>query len=539
MANFKIYNFLNSLLRQPATRTQLTNEKYIPYFGDADNWPLEWHKSISESPSAQACVSTIADFLTGSGFSDKSLETKIVNPQQETFYQVHQRTCADYAEFEGFFWHFMYNSAGQITQWRVLPFENCRLGAPDDKGIISKIYYNPFFGTSLYDQNQKKNTIIYDVFNPENVRAQIGEQKEKFKGQVYYYGTTTAMSRFYPYPEATSAMKWMKIERGVSDYHEDNINNGFLQAFMLIMKGNPNEPSTNPEYSNRDKPITVAQEFDEVISSNFMGSKRVGNMFTYWALNSEEKPEILTIPSNSNGDLFVTIDNQATKKITIAFKVPSILANINEGVSLGGDGNTIRVAVKLMQQRVMRKQGNITDAYEVVFKNWFQPYTQEIVIAPYNPYPELEIIDDKIWDAMSAEEQRKWITENTDIKLIEAALPAAPIPNPTQARLQNAIPNEFPESVRATVKKAMDYHNSLGLKCSGRGALDMSDEIMNNEPMGLKKLKRIYNFLKKNAGQENKPYSDGCAVVNFNLWGGKPMMDYLESRLKDIETWLN
>src|SRR5689334_8554911 len=205
------------------------------------------------------------------------------------------------------------------------------------------------------------------------------------------------------------------------------------------------------------------------------------------------------MPSNNTGDLFVTIDNQATKKITIAFKVPSILANINEGVSLGGDGNMVRVAVKLMQQRSIKKQRILTDAYSQVLKNFSTPYKNDIVIVPYNPFPELEILDDKIWNAMTVDERRKWIQDNTEIELGDSTVadPAAE-PAPQQAKMLNAIPIGFPDAVKNKIKKTIEYKDKMGIKCGGRAGMELAQSIIDGQNLGLKQLKRIHSYLKKN-----------------------------------------
>lgn len=536
---FQIFN----LLRQKPGRHQKTPEGYLPYFKD-DRFPLSWHKTISESPSASSCVSTIIDFLEGFGFSDTDLENLVVNSQGETLFQIHQKTSSSFGEFEGFYWHFMFNPSTKIVEWRVLPFESCRLGVPDDRGWISKIFYNPFFGTDEYVSDYgkyKKDTIEYHAYNPVGIPAQIAKEKDKYQGQVLFVGTTTATSRFYPYPEAMSAEKWMKIETGTADYHEDNINNGLHQPYILVMKGNPNDPSTNPEYSSSEHPITVAQEFNEVIGSNFMGAKRVGNVMVQWVNigAGEEVPEVVPIPSNANGELFINLDDQATKKITVAFKVPAILANINEGVSLGGDGNMIRVAVKLMQQRSVKKQRVLTDAYRIALSKLEQPYLKEVVIVPWNPYPELEVIDDKIWDAMTVEERRKWINDNTEIVLLEEDLLDNTDPvQPTQARITNAIPVSFPESIRNTVRKALKMEQDRDMQCSKRGGRDVSEQILNNNTMSLNQAKRIYNYLKKRPELANAA-SDDCDAIQYNQWGGKEMELFLEAKLNEVKAWLN
>lgn len=527
----------NFLWRQKAAPHSATYEGYLPYFAN-DSFPLEWHKTISESPSGQACVSTIADFMEGLGFSDENLDKLVVNSRKETFFKIHHDICASFAEFEGFYLHFMFTPAGQWGELRVLPFESCRLGKPDSNGLISKIYYNPFFGTKDYSTTQK-DTVIYDTFNPEGVKAQIIDQGEKYRGQVLFVGTTTAASRFYPLPEAYSAQKWMRSETGIADFHEDNINNGLLQPYILVMKGDPNAPVNNPEDGSTEKRQTAREQFEEVVSHNFQGADRVGNMFVAWVNTGagEETPEVITLPSNANGDFFIAVDNQATKKITVAFKVPAILANINEGVSLGGDGNMVRVAVKLMQQRVIKKQRILTDTYEKILKLFTTPYTQPVTIIPYNPYPELEKVDPDIWATLTPEEKRKWIEENTEIVLIEEEPVVTDPVLPAQSGPRNALPIGFPENIRNHVKKALDHEAIMDKKCP-RGGKELAEMIFNNAPMKQKDLKRIFRYLNKRPELENSGFDD-CESLLYHQWGGKAMENFIKSKLDDIESWLN
>lgn len=481
-------------------------------------------------------MSTIQDFLEGAGFSPPELEKIVVNSKGETLWTIHQKTCRDFGEFEGFYWLLRYNPQGKITEWEVLPFENCRLGKPDSNGYITKIYYNPYFGTDDFRTLKDQATKCYYSYNPLALAQQVAESgKDNFPGQVYFFGTTNALSRFYPMPEAHSAVKWFGIEKGVADYHEDNINNGFLQAYILVKYGDPNAPATNPEGDSTEKPKTIAEAFDDVISNNFMGAKRVGNLMVDWASNKEEKPEVVPLPSNANGDQFITIDNQATKKITVSFKVPAILANINEGVSLGGDGNMIRVAVKLMQQRSVRKQRVLTDAYSTILKLFQTPYNQDITIVPYNPYPELEILDQKIWDALTTEEKRDWIEDNTDIILTDVE----PVTPPAPTGPQNKLPVGFPERIRAQVKKALDFNDKMGIRCISRSSRTVSEAIVNNETMGFKQIRRLHSYLKNNETKKNSIYSDGCEAIKYHAWGGKEMEIFLESKMKEFDQWLN
>lgn len=539
MSWFKIYN----LWRQPAPKNVATVDKYLPYnspCGAYDSFPLVWDKAIHESPSASSCLSTIQDFMEGFGLSDTNLEKLIVNAKNETFWQIHHQTVKSFSEFYGAYWLLRFNALSGTTEWEVLPFENCRLGIPDDKGYISKIFYNPFFGTSEYSTNKNK-TVIYDVYNPKAVKDQLVEQKSKFKGQVFVLGEPTVRSRYYTFPEQYSVIDWMRIEAGIADYHQGKIDEGFLQQYMLVFKGDPNEPSKNPDYQNVNdgQPATVAQVMDDYIQKNFMGRENHSTLMVQWVATNEEVPSVVPIPTTASSDLFVTLDNQAIKKITVGWNVPAILANIHEGVSLGGDGNMVRVAVKLMQQRVIKKQRLLTDAYSQVLKNWVQPYVKDITIVPYNPYPELEVLDQKIWDALSPEEKRKWINDHTEIQLMEGAETEVIEPTQAVAKIVNAVPIAFPEKVRENARKALEYQDKMGLKCSTGGGRQVSEAIINNSSMGMRQIKRIHSYLKKREQFANSLYNEGCDVIAYHAWGGKEMFDFLDVKLKEFDSWLN
>lgn len=540
------FSLFFNVFRQKAPKNAVNHQNYLPYGGDADNFPLEWYKAIEESPTASSCLSTVVDFLVGYDFSDENLAKLVVNSRGETFGKIHQDTCKDWGAFSGFYWHFMYNGASQITEWQLLPFQNCRLGKPDDSGWISKIHYNPFLGTSEYKTSDKAQTIIYDAFNPVAIKDQMLTAKDKYLGQVLFIGTTTPLSPYYPVHEAYSVKPWMQIESGVADYHEDKIDNGFLNEYILVQIGDPNSPLNNPDATNAngstpEKPKTQGDEFNDVLSSNFMGKRKHANVMVQWVNTPEEAPIVVPIPTSASTDMFLTLDNQATKKITVGWKTPAILANINEGVSLGGDGNAVRVAVKLMQQRVIRKQRVLTDAYGKVLKMLSKPYTNDVDIVPYNPYPELEVIDPTQWEALTIEERRKYIQDRSDIELIETEQPVTtPEPQtPAASQVTNAVSIAIPDKVKNVIKAALKYHDQSNSGCVKNGPRQLAEAFLNFNSHKMKDIKRVYNFLKRMEIHKDKPFNEGCEVVQYNAWGGHEMYSFLDDKIKDFDQWLN
>ena len=229
----KIYNFVQ---REFAYTAQVDLQgQYMP-FGTADTFPNKLSELVEGSPTATACLSTMTDFITGEGFNEgEDLENLVLNNRGLKFFRYHNIQADNLSHNWGVASLVKYNQAGRITEIYDLPFGNCRLGRPDDKGIISKIHYNPYFGTALY---RAKDTEIYDAYNPAKAVVQIAGDL-KFKGQINWMGIRDNKHPFYPIPDYYSAKPWMNVEKNAGIYFDENLENGFLTPAVIKLFGDP------------------------------------------------------------------------------------------------------------------------------------------------------------------------------------------------------------------------------------------------------------------------------------------------------------
>lgn len=523
----KVYNLI---VRELAYTTQIDHSgKHIPYFQGNDTFPVELSSLVQGSPTATSCLSTLTDFITGEGFNNPDLENLKVNNQGLKFFQFHNICAGSMAHKWGVASIVKYNQAGQVLEFYDIPFGYCRLGVPDDNGVISKIKYNPYFGTSLYKQ---KDTKEYDVYNPKEALTQGGRDKN-WKGQIFWMAIRDEKHPFYPVPDYYSAKAWMNVEKNAGIYFDENLSNGFLQSTIIKMLGDPNDSSGLKDKNGDD--IPKGKAFDDEMSKNFQGTERVAKIMAFWANGKDEFPTLEAFPTAGNPDMYRVQDEHATKKITIATKVPAILANISEGVSLGGDGNTIRASVKLMQQRVIRPQSILIDYYQELLKNFHKPITEPIRIVPYHPFPELETVDPQAWEVLTTEEKRKWVNDHTEIELIETEVPA---PQPTQPEPARAVAlhfNSYPKSAKDNVKRALEWQVTNNTKCQAKFSQKMSEDILNGVPLGPVEIRRISNFLSKKVISKDIQWKDSCDAVMFYAWGGSEMMMWVNEKRKELK----
>lgn len=455
--------------REVSTRSQLNQTENTIMYGEDDALPLRIAKLVNESPATIACLNTIAKYIKGSSFSDPTLMKLVIDKNGTTLWQLHTMLCNMLSLFNGFAVNFKFDGAGKITNSYPLSFESVRLTKPDDNGYITSVKYNPYFGTAEYRQDY---TTCYPMFDLKQALNQIEAEGTQFKGQVYYYGRTSPIYRFYPVPDYWAAKNWIQIDAKIQEFHNQNLENGFFQSVLMNVIGDPSLPSKNPKYQKtvtgddgvkrKETTKTVGEEFNEMMSQAFSGSSKAGTALALWSGTHDTAVKIQPFQTNSNADLFNALQDLTTKNITIATQVPGILANISEGVNLGSGGSEIQKAVELMQSRVTEEQTLLEQFYnEVLLPNLSMPVSKPVEIVNFTPVSVPVEIDDKFWEVMDTDEKRMFIKKNMPSVELKAVATVQTTTDPNQPAPQEGVLPTAPTAPTEQANEALK-----GLKIS-------------------------------------------------------------------------
>lgn len=417
--------------REASVSGQIDTLQNTIIYGEGDSLPLRIARLVNESPAALACINTIAKYIKGSKFSSEALMKLKIDKYGTTLWQLHTKLCDTLALFDGFSVNFKFDRQGKITHTYPLSFESVRLTKPDDNGYITEVKHNPYFGTG---EKKTEHTTCYPVYDQKEVLNQIARDKNKFKGQVYYYGKTSPLYRFYPVPAYWSAKNWINIDGKIQEFHASNLDKGFFQTIIWNIIGDPSLPSPNPNHwkkwtdekgvAQKTSTKTQGEAFTEMMTAAFAGSSKSGGGIGLWSQNVDTATKFQAAPTNQNHDLFTTLQDLTTKNITIATQVPGILANISEGVNLGSGGSEIQKAVELMQSNTKESRNLLEQFYnEILLPNLSVATEERVEIVNYNPVTVPVTIEDKFWEAMDTEERREFIRNNVSgVKLKDAVV---------------------------------------------------------------------------------------------------------------------
>ena len=445
--------------RAPVTNGQTRFDEDTIIWGDDDALPLRILQAVTQSPTATSCLGKVSDYMQGSGFTDPELVKIPIDKDGTTLGQLHNNLCDYMAKLEGFSVRFTYDMEGRITNCYVMPVESCRFVKPNTKRSrkISEIKYNPYWGTSQWDANL---TSCYNVFEPNQSKryAEISSaDPRKYLGQIYFEGTPRAPYKFYQVPKYWSGANAIYTDAAIDSFVKKGLDNGFFQSLLINMIGDPNQKSQNPKYQKKvtgtDGTIrlesdgtTIGQEFQEMMSTSFSGHDKAFKAMVLWAMNESATAKIQPFPSNQSFALVDTLEIRTIRKIAIACEVQAILANLPQQTSsLGSDGDSMRVAVELMQARVKEPQQILENFYNnILLPNLQYKTASKVKIKNHAPISNQVQVPDKVWEWMNDQEKADFVRINIPSVTVNRVITP---PQPTQD--PNA-PQTAQQDVKAT-----------------------------------------------------------------------------------------
>lgn len=105
--------------------------------------------------------------------------------------------------------------------------------------------------------------------------------------------------------------------------------------------------------------------------------------------------------------------------------------------------------------------------------------------------------------------------------------------------IQEKFYNDYPDGAKEAAAMGIKRNEEIDNKCATLVGKNRGQQIANGENLSLETLKRTYSYLSRAEdgfvkAQNAKEY-DSCAYISYLLWGGLPMLRWVERKLDRIE----
>lgn len=326
--------------------------------GEDNSYPERMERFRNNSVTASMSSNTMIQYLLGKGFG----EADNIKIGKIKLIDIADDIARDIVDNRGVFIHVNYNANFDVSDYSVIPFNQCRLGKKDSKQYNGKIL-------TCNDWNAKadKSKIsIIDVFNPD--KSIIAYQVDKvggidnYKGQILFYNMDSQF--YYPLSRIDAVFLECDNEFQASVYKNEILRRGFFGKTLVVTR-----PLIDAQ-NYQDKSVegiallrkleSERQNFKDQIKK-FIGVGEVGGVMhmevDFAGENLEQAILFKNIESNINPDLFRMTEDSAVIKILMAFNnLPVSLVKSPDSSLLGNSGDSLRVAKEMYWENTTKER---------------------------------------------------------------------------------------------------------------------------------------------------------------------------------------
>lgn len=340
---------------EPRIETKDNKSEGVKNYDEDNNYPQNMIDIVNASGTTKSCVNLYAKFMRGAGFKDESFYKAKINNTGLTPDKLLRKITKKYAYLHGFAVHVNYNALLKISEINHIPFDYCRLGIGEQIGKIA-VYDNWSGRCGKFDKTKIQ---FYNKFNqdPEVLISEIGEDIEKYKGQVLWISEN---DHDYPLAVYDSVIEDVCADSGIKTFRMQSVENGFNASAVV-------------EYGYEFKDETERKgEVDNW--AGFMGPKNASKIIVLENANGngDDKSIRITKLDAANNDKMYEVTNKTVKDSIIqAFTQPPRLLGVQVAGSLG-NSNDVKDDYLFYNAVTADERLMLEEVFKLLFTNFHQ-----------------------------------------------------------------------------------------------------------------------------------------------------------------------
>lgn len=304
---------INFAVQPPPKFKEARGQEWYEY-GQKNNFPAVILDLYNSSSLHNAIVTQKAHFIAGKETAvrvEGTVGEKVgaqkaldyANPY-ESWQDIKYKAAMDLENFGGFAFQAIWNAPGtRVLYWYHLPFDKCRVNKD-----ASKVWYSE-------DWNDKRE---------ERLEFPAFDLEKPGGTQVLWFKQYRAGEGVYPLPDWYPARTYIEIDTKISDFHYNNISNGFsLGKIIQIFKGEPTED--------------IKAEFDRKFKANTTGTENANGVLISWMEKGEDPLQVVDLMPGDFDKQYLQLSETVRDNIFYAHRVTSpMLFGVRVAGELGG-----------------------------------------------------------------------------------------------------------------------------------------------------------------------------------------------------------
>ena len=247
---------------------------------------------------------------------------------KESLHEVLKKVSLDFKLQGGFGLHLIYNRAKtEIVEIYHVPCERIRAGKPNAMGVVDTYYIS-----ADWSNTRTNRPMPIAAFNSKD---------RTNPSQLLYTGLYSPNMDIYHTPDYLAANNWALVDSRVSEFHLNNISNGFSGSYMI-------------SFANGIPTQEERMQIERSLADKFTGASNSGKFVLTFSDDKTRTPEITPISVSNADKQYLALQELLVQNILTGHRVTSpMLMGIKNDTGLGSNVDEMNAAFEIYLNTVI------------------------------------------------------------------------------------------------------------------------------------------------------------------------------------------
>ena len=326
---------------------KVTNRDFVEW-GKGNNYPgylLDLYNNVT---TLRSIINGNIDFVTGDDVTILPLGDRfaegIMNTRGDLITDIVRDLAKDYNLYGGFALQIIRDHNGDVAEIYYIDMRFIRSNKENDV-----FYYNEH-----WEKGGRKDVIIYPKFLRNLDWASLtDEERDRHASSILF--VKNVHTQVYPAPMYAASVLSCEIEKAISQYHWNSLNNNFCPDIII-------------NFNNGDPGDEIKEEIVSDLEEKFSGYQNGKRFMVSFNKDRMSAVTIDAIKTDDFSERYKALEESCRRQIFAAFRAQPLLFGLNSDVSTGFSTDEFEQTFKLYNRTQIRPvQRLIADAFDMIY----------------------------------------------------------------------------------------------------------------------------------------------------------------------------
>ena len=326
---------------------KVTNRDFVEW-GKGNNYPGYLLGLYNNVTTLRSIINGNIDFVTGDDVTILPLGDRfadgIMNTRGDLITEIVRDLAKDYNLYGGFALQIIRDHNGDVAEIYYIDMRFIRSNKENDV-----FYYNEH-----WEKGGRKDVIIYPKFLRNLDWASLtDEERDRHASSILF--VKNVHTQVYPAPMYAASVLSCEIEKAISQYHWNSLNNNFCPDIII-------------NFNNGDPGDEIKEEIVSDLEEKFSGYQNGKRFMVSFNKDRMSAVTIDAIKTDDFSERYKALEESCRRQIFAAFRAQPLLFGLNSDVSTGFSTDEFEQTFKLYNRTQIRPvQRLIADAFDRIY----------------------------------------------------------------------------------------------------------------------------------------------------------------------------